>query len=238
MKQRLLTYAFLLAALASAARAQTAEVTIQLNEQFFDALLDAVFKNAGPLEYPIAAAETRRPAVRNSNAARFASAFAAEPIRNKKSALENCKETIRLQREIDGVQTAVRFRDGRIYAPIAFAGSYNPPLIGCVDFAGVAETNIELEFDAARRALVGRARVLNVNLSGTGGVGGSLVARIVQNSIDRRINPIEILSTDKVSFIVPVQNAGSLKMRATGIRHEITPGALSVRISYEFQKAE
>ena len=40
--------------LISAAQAQSAEVTIQLNEQFFDALLDALFKNMSPPEFPLA----------------------------------------------------------------------------------------------------------------------------------------------------------------------------------------
>ena len=39
--------------LISSVSAQTAEVTIQLNEQFFDALLDAIFKNSSPPEFPL-----------------------------------------------------------------------------------------------------------------------------------------------------------------------------------------
>jgi hypothetical protein len=153
---------------------------------------------------------------------------------NRKS---QCSETIRLQREIDGVRTAVRFRDGKIYAPIAFSGNYNPPLIGCVAFSGWAETNIELEYNAERQSLIGRARVLNVSLSGTGGVGGSLVTRLVQNAIDKRINPIQILQADKISLVVPIQNSGSLRMKAIGIRPEIANGVLNVRVVYEFLKS-
>jgi len=136
------------------------------------------------------------------------------------------------------VRTAVRFRDGRIYAPIAFSGNYNPPLIGCVGFSGWAETSIELEFDRERQTLVGRAKVLNVQLSGTRGIGSALVTKLVQSSIDKKINPINILPMDKVSFVVPIQNAGSLRMKAVGMRHEIINGALNVRIAYEFQKID
>ena len=39
------------------ARAQTAEVTVQLNEQFFDVLLDALFQNGGSPEFPISELE-------------------------------------------------------------------------------------------------------------------------------------------------------------------------------------
>lgn len=223
--------------LISSARAQTAEVTIQLNEQFFDALLDALFKNTTPPEFPLSLTE---PKTQISNSRALISGFAE--IRNPESKIQNspsvCPDSIKLQREIDGTRTAVRFRDGRVTAPIAFAGNYNPPLIGCVDFSGVAETTIDLEFDAERQALVGRARVLSVNLSGTGGIGSGILARMVQSSIDKKINPIQILSMDRISFVVPVQNSGSLRMKANGIRHEIANGVLNVRISYEFQKAE
>ncbi len=226
--------------LASFARAQSAEVTVSLNERFFDALLDAIFTNLKTPSFPIAAVSPKSE-VRSPQSLSAISSFQKnnQSIENRKSKIENplCDESIRLQREIDGVRTAVRFRDGKIYAPIAFAGSYNPPFVGCVDFQGYAETNIELEFDKQKQTLVGRARVLNVVLSGTGGVGSAFVTKIVQNSLDKKINPLSILSTDKLSFLIPVQNAGgSLRMRANGIRSEIVGGALNIYIAFEFVK--
>jgi hypothetical protein len=226
--------------LISAAQAQQAEVTIQLNEQFFEALLDAIFKNTSPPEFPLAEIrEKEKGRTGEGEKTAFSNAFVE--IENRKSKTENpasvCPDSIKLQREIDGTKTAVRFREGRVVAPIAFTGNYNPPLIGCIDFSGVAETAIDLEFDAQKQALIGRAKVLDVNLSGTGGVGSAFLARMVQGSIDKKINPIQILAMEKISFVVPIQNAGSLKMKANGIRHEIANGVLNVRISYEFQKA-
>ncbi len=206
------------------ARAQTAEVALRLDERFFDALLEAVFKNSGPPEFPLSLNGSES----DSPDSLVASIFG--PSANPAV----CNESIKLQREIDGVATAVRFREGRISAPIAFTGNYNPPLIGCIEFAGVAETNIELEFDKAKQTLVGRAKVSKVNLSGTGGIGSGLLARMVQSSIDRKINPINILQMDRVSFVVPIQNSGNLKMRAIGIRHEVAAGALNVYVMYEF----
>ena len=224
---------------ATFAKAQQAEVTIQLNEQFFDALLDALFKNMNPPEFPLAEiqeeekgrkGEGQTIALSNS----FAEKNPKSEIRNSKSA---CPDSIKLQREISGVKTAVRFREGRVTAPIAFSGNYNPPLIGCVEFSGIAETTVDLEFDTNKQTLIGRARVLNVNLNGAGGLGSSFLARMVQGSIDKKINPIQIIAMEKISFIVPIQNAGSLRMKANNIRHEIANGTLNVRISYEFQKA-
>src|SRR5215210_1994020 len=220
--------------LASFVRAQRAEVTIQLNEQFFDALLEAIFKNSSPLEFPLAEispkSKVQSPKSETKSFSLISSFQDSEKtIQNPKSKIQNpaCNESIKLQREVDGVLTAVRFRDGKIYAPIAFSGNYNPPLIGCVGFSGWAETNVELEFDRQKQTLVGRAKVLNVNLSGTGGVGSSLITRLVQSSIDKKVNPIPILQMDKVSFTVPIQNSGALRMKAVGMRHEIADGALN-----------
>lgn len=191
----------------SAGHAQRAEVTVSLNEGFFDALLDAEFRNFEAPEFPIT--EERD---------------------------SGCSESIRILREMNGVRTAVRFREGKIYMPLAFTGNYAPPFIGCVGFAGWAETNIDLEFDHAGQRLIGRARVLNVNLNGTGGVGGTMIAKLLQGSIDSKLNPVEIIRLDKLSFGVPVQNGGNLRLRAVGVRPEIGSGTLNVRVTYEFVK--
>jgi len=63
-----------------------------------------------------------------------------------------------------------------------------------------------------------------------------LVAKLIQGSIDKKLNPIEILSLDKVSFGFPVQKSGNLRMKALKIRPEIGSGALNVRVDYEFLK--
>ena len=232
--KKFLSLVFSVLLFVSFAKAQTAEVTIQLNEQFFDALLDAIFKNSNPPEFPIAASSTKS---KVQSPKSFVSSFAEDRRPKTEDQKPICNETIKLLREIDGVKTSVRLRDGRISAPIAFSGNYNPPLIGCIAFSGVAETNINLEFDRQKQALVGRAQVSNVNLSGTGGIGGSVLARLVQSSIDKKINPIEILQMDKVSFIVPIQNSGALRMKAVGLRSEILNGVLNVHIAYQFAKA-
>lgn len=238
--KKILSFIFSILLFASFAKAQTAEVTISLNERFFDALLDAIFKNMNPPEFPLAELREKQ---RSENAQKITFALAA--FENNEQRITNseqpttlqCNETIRLRREIDGVKTAVRFQNGKIFAPIAFTGNYNPPLIGCIEFSGVAETNIALEFDRQKQSLVGRAQVLNVNMSGAGGLGGGLLAGIVQNSIDKKVNPMQILQLEKVSFIVPIQNSGSLRMKAVGVKNEIGDGVLNVRITYEFQKA-
>lgn len=228
--KKCLSLIFSVFCLFSFAKAQQADVTISLNEQFFDALFDAVFKNAAP-EFPLAVIQEKEKKItRETGNVTFSNVSF-----DGKDRKPFCNETIKLQREIDGVRTSVRFRDGKIYAPIAFTGNYNPPLIGCIEFSGWAESVIELEFDNEKQSLVGRAKVTNVQLSGTRGIGSTLVTKMVQNSIDKKINPIQILQMDKVSFIVPIQNAGTLKMKTVGMRHEIVNTALNVHITYQFQ---
>ena len=229
--KKVLSLIFSIFLFASLAQAQTAEVTLSLNEQFFNTLLDAVFKNFNALEFPLADNGSKFK-IQNSKSLSKGLSF-----QESKTSLAPCNETIRLQREIDGVRTAVRFREAKIYAPIAFTGSYNPPLIGCIDFQGWAETNISLEFDKQNQKLVGKVQVLNVQLSGAGGIRSSLLSKLVQSAIDKKINPFEILQADKLSLVIPMQNSGgNLRMKVTGIRHEITNNSLNVHIAYEFSK--
>jgi hypothetical protein len=206
---------FFFASIASAQ--QTSEVTLTFNEQFFDALLDALFQNGGPPEIPISRNQTEKAGIETA-------AYHGP-----------CTESIKLLRENQSVRTAVRFRDGRIYMPIAFSGGYNPPLVGCVEFSGYAESNIDLEYDRQTKRLIGTVRVLNVSLNGTGGMGGSLLTKMVQSAIDKRMNPIEIIRADKLSLSIPIQNA-TVKMEATGIRTEVANGTLLVHVDYSFPK--
>lgn len=205
----------------SGAAAQKTELTISFGEQFFDALLDAVFVYAPPAELIL---------TKNS------SASSTVAVGNSFASTPECNESVKLLRETNGKRTSVRFREGRITAPIAFSGNYSPPFIGCVPFAGVAETVVDLEFDEPNQRLLARARVTDVSLNGTGGIGGGIVARMVQGSIDRKINPIEIIKTDKVSFELPLQSSGSVRMRATGFSHQIVNGQLVIHIAYNFEK--
>ena len=194
----------------SFAQAQTAEVMVSLNEQFFDAVLDATFKNLKQPDFPLSDKQD-----------------------------SSCAESVRLEREMSGVKTAVQFREGRIIAPIAFTGKYNAPLLGCLDFRGWAETNLELEVDQNTQTLIARANVKNVQVNNIPSFAGGVVARLLQGSIDRKINPVKLLLLDKLSFVVPVSVAeGSLKMNAKSLRHEVGQNALNIYITYEFTKVE
>lgn len=226
------TLSFVLALIFSAqAFAQRPEVSFTLNEAFFDGLIDAVFHNFAPPEFSLASANFGLPDAEQPGVARFGGPSLA---RAESSVV--CAETVKILRDSRGVRTAVRFRDGRISVPLAFSGTYSPPLVGCIEFAGWADSEIELVHDHDAGKLTGRIKVITVNLNGTGGLGGSLIARMLQSSIDKRMNPVDILSLDKVSFTLPVHKSGSLRMQARRIRTEVQPGALNVRVEYEFLK--
>ena len=186
---------------------QRAEMTLSLNDAFFDAVLESVFQNFDPPSFPI-----------------------------KEEKTSGCDESIKVLREMNGVRTAVRFREGKVFVPLAFSGHYSAPFVGCLEFAGWAETNIDLEFDRDGQRLVGRAHVLNVNLNGTGGVGGGMIASTLQSAIDKKINPIEIMKLDSISFTFPIRSTGNLRMRAVAVRPEVTNGQLNLVITYEFLK--
>jgi hypothetical protein len=212
-----------IALLCLTANAQRAEITVTLNEQFFDALLEGIFKHTPPGDFPLAALPTA-----DADAAVFRNAsFKAAPA---------CAQAIQIRYESGGTKTAVRFRDGRITAPLAFSGNYEPPFVGCVPFAGIAETEISLRFDERSQRLLAEIKLQSVSLNGTGGVGGSLVARMLQGSIDRRVNPIEILRLEKLAFLVPIQNSGNLQMRAVAVRPEVIQQAINIHVLYEFSK--
>jgi len=84
----------------STANAQRAEVTVILNEAFFDAILDAAFQNFDPIEFQIGAAgdgsKTEAP-----DSASFIQT--SHFVRGAE-----CREVVRLLREKDSVKTAVR----------------------------------------------------------------------------------------------------------------------------------
>ena len=227
----------LLLVVVSAPRAQnTAEVAIGLDENFFNTLLDAYFQNAPPMEIAIG---QHGPQAGDQDLAMAAlrDGKTGGPSRLPAGDAGQCREVVTILRASRGVVTSVKFRDGKIIAPLAFSGNYSAPLIGCVPFEGIAESNIELIFDEPGQRLIARATVRNVSLNGTGGLGGSLIARLVQGSIDKKVNPIQVLRLDTLAFTFPVPNSNtSLSMKARGIRTRVQPGLLTIFVAFDFAK--
>ena len=188
-----------------------AEATITVNEQFLNSFLAAIFDNLSEPSMPL-----------NIGGAQSTA---------------QCASEIRLKREAAGMRTAVRFEEGRIVGPLAFAGAYNVSLMGCLDFSGWADSEVVLSYDSARRALVARFQLRNIHLNNTPTMLNGPLLSMVQGTIDRRYNPVELFTLDKLSTRVEIAPAkGALQIRAKEIRPEITSSLLILHIIYEFVK--
>ena len=218
MLKRSLVCLSLMLLLVTAASAQRATVTMILDDAFFDALLQGVFRNDATLDFPLG--DDNSPQTKGAATGMGSS----------------CEEMVSIRREGNGRKTAARLADGKILAPLVFSGKYNPPLLPCFGYSGFAETEIVLDFDSRNQTLVGRVVVNKVSLSGTGGIGGGLVARMVQSSIDKKVNPIKIVGLDNVSVTIPVQESANVAMKAVDVKHRITKGILTLTITYEFSR--
>jgi hypothetical protein len=193
------------------------EVSVVLPERLFNALLDSLFALPQPPTFTL-------PRGGGST--------------NEQSA---CPSEITLEREQLGTRTSVGFSDGQIVAPVAFKGSYSAPLIGCLRFQGWADTALRLSFDETKQALVARVEVRDVHLSKVPAMLNGSLTSLVQQTLDARINPIEILRADQLSVQLPLaklSNSGSLRLRARTVRHEIAPHELRVHITYEFVRED
>ncbi|MDQ3686087.1 MAG: hypothetical protein M3430_10880 [Acidobacteriota bacterium] len=189
------------------------EVVVVLNEELFSALLNAMLLGEKPLTFPLTRNARRTPGGETSGA--------------------YCASEATLLRESGGVRTAVVFREGKITVPIAFRGSYEAPLLGCLKFEGSAATTFDLVFDATRQALTGRVTVQSISLTDTPAMLGSTLTGLVQTAIDNRINPIEILRADQLGAKLPVTPDTVLRLRAREIRNEVVGKELRLRIFYE-----
>ena len=186
---------------------QAGEVGVVLSEEFLNALLVAVASRPEPPSFPLSKGGGGK---------------------------GKCESRVQLLPEAAGVRTAVRFGDGRITAPVAFRGSYAAPLVGCLNFEGWADTAFQLEFDRARQTLNARVTVRDLKLKNipTSLIGGGLTG-LLQDAIDARVNPVELLRAEQLGARVPVTSGDVLRLRARDVRHEVVGRELRLHIVYE-----
>jgi len=191
------------------ANGPAAEATVTINEQFLNSFLTAMFDN---LNEPTMALTM-----------------------GGAQSSPQCASEIRLKREISGTRTAVHFENGKIAGSLAFSGAYNASLVGCIEFTGWADTDVNLDYDSARRAVVARFQVRDVHLNNAPAILNGPLLTMVQAAIDRKYNPTELFTLDKLSTRVEIPPAGgALQLRAREVRTEITAAALTLHIIYEF----
>ena len=194
---------------------RTGEATVTLSEQFFNSFLEAIFDNLKAPSTPLVIT-------------------ASDKNRTDESA-QTCPSVLTLQREHDNVKTAVKFEQGRMVAPLAFTGSYNSTLLGCLEFRGWAQTEWSLEFDRSAQTLQARIKITDIHLENIPTLARGSVLQLVQSAIDARINPLKVLRPEQLSSVVPIAPAGgSLRLRAREVKPEIVPGLVHLRITYEF----
>lgn len=192
----------------------TGEATLAVKEQFFNSFLEAIFINLKPPSTPLIITSSDKDRTDESSKA--------------------CPSVITLQRESNGIKTTVKLEQGRITAPLAFSGSYNSTLMGCLRFSGLAHTEWSLEFDRATQVLQARIKITDIQLENLPALTQGSITKLVQAAIDSRINPLKILRPDQLSGVVPIAPAGgSLRLRAREVRPEISPGNLQLHITYE-----
>lgn len=182
------------------------EVVVVLSEEFLNSLLVAVASRPEPPSFPL----------------------------SKGGEGKKCDSRVQLLPEAQGTRTGVRFVEGRITAPVAFRGSYDAPLVGCLKFEGWADTSFQLEFNRERQVLGARVTVRDLKLKNvpTSLLGGGLTG-LVQDAIDERVNPVEILRAEQLGARVPVTRTDELRLRAADVRHEVTGRELRLHIVYE-----
>jgi hypothetical protein len=146
-----------------------------------------------------------------------------------------CKNSVTLLPEADGVKTQVQFTGGKIMVPLAFNGSY--ALLGnCMQFKGWAQSNIQISFDQSKQTVYGQVNVEGVNLEGVAPVANSFVTVFVQNAINQRVNPLELLRAQQLVPVIPIKATGGvLNAEVKDVRAEIMDGALRLHISYDFK---
>src|SRR5215831_644409 len=189
----------------------TAEATVTINDQFLNAFLTAMFDNLHEPSMPLTMGGAQSSA--------------------------NCASEIRLKRENASTRTSVHFENGKIVGTLAFAGAYNQSLMGCIDFTGAANTDVNLEYDATRRAVLARFYVREIHLNNAPAMLNGPLLSMVQSAIDRRYNPVEVFTLEKLSTRIEIAPAGgALQLRAKEVRTDIAPGAITLHIIYEFVK--
>lgn len=195
---------------------QPGAVVIALEQSFIDAVMSATFNGVG------------------------APTFQLGQSRDGSERIEQalfqggCANTITLLPEGSGVKTGVEFRNGNVYAPMAFTGSYN--LAGsCMQFKGWAQNKIRLSFDQERQTVFGYVDVEGVNLEGVNPVANSFVTVFVQGAINQKVNPLVLVTEQQLSPMIPVKASnGAVKARAKDVRAEVLDGSLKLYLTYEF----
>lgn len=195
---------------------------IVLKQEFFNNVLQTIFRDMNAPAFPLNLTGENR--TQNSEMQSYAL------LQNS----NQCDGKITLLPEGSGVQTSLRFDNNRIAAPLAFSGSTSV-LGNCVQFAGWAQANLELRFDASQQNVVGQINVETVNLDGVSPLIGGFVTPLVQSTLNGRVNPIQILQGKQIALSLPIAATnGNLQATVKDVRAEVKDNALNLYVIYDF----
>lgn len=191
---------------------------VVLDDRFFEALLGTVFNGLGPPQFKLS----------QMNQPYGLASIAPAAMQN------DCTNTLTLSADGSNVKTGVRFAGGRITAPLAFSGSYN--LLGnCMQFKGSANTAVQLSFDQSKQTVYGQLNIEEMNLEGVPPLANNFVTVFVQNAINERVNPFEVLRAQQIALSLPIQaSGGAVKAQVKDVRAEVVEGSLRLHITYDF----
>ena len=195
---------------------QPGAIVISLEQSFVDSILATTFNGLGTPTFHLGQS--------HDGSERFEQALFQG----------GCTNSITLLPEGSGVKTGVEFRNGTVYAPLAFTGSYN--LAGtCMQFKGWAQNKIRLSFDQSKQTVYGYVDVEGVNLEGVNPIANNFVTVFVQGAINEKVNPLVLVSEPQLSLQIPVKASnGAVKARAKDVRAEVLDGSLKLYLTYEF----
>lgn len=184
--------------------------TVMLNQDFFNSVLDTIF--------------------RDMNAPAFPLSLNGQPV----AATEGCEGNIVLLNETNGVRTGIKFENNQILAPLAFRGSTS--IAGqCIRFSGWAQTNLELRYDESQQTVFGQINVQTVNLNEISPIFSGFVTPIVQTTLNNRVNPITILRGQQIALNLPIAASNSnLKANVKDVRADVKDNALNLYVTYNF----
>ncbi len=194
---------------------------IILKQDFFNEVLKTIFRDMNAPSFPLALTENRD----------TGNGGTPETV-----ALQGggCDGRITLLPEGSGVQSVLKFENGRIIAPLAFKGSYSS-MFGCINFSGWTQANLELRFDPNQQNVLGQLNIETVNLDGGAGMLGGIVTPLVQKTLNDRVNPIQILQGKQIALNLPIAATnGNMKANVKDVRSEIKDNALNLYVIYEF----
>jgi hypothetical protein len=193
---------------------------VVLDKPFFDTVLTTIFRDMNAPSFQLA---------KNDESG------AQRDVRFERASFQGCTNAVTLLPEGSNVKTEVRIENGKIMAPLAFKGSYNAPVWGCINFTGWAQANLVLRFDESQQAVFGELRVEGVNVDGTLPVVGTVVTGFVQGAINQKVNPIQILQAHQLRLSVPVMASnGTLNAQVKDVRAQVNNGSLALHITYQF----